>query len=30
MIKIYCTKDILKKKKILLLSYETVVMGVEA
>lgn len=29
MIKIYCMKDILEKKKILLLSYETEVMDVE-
>lgn len=29
MIKIYCMKDILEKKKILLPSYETEVMDVE-
>lgn len=30
MLKIYCMKDVLKKKKVLLPSYETEVMDVEA
>lgn len=30
MLKIYCIKDVLKKKKVLLPSYETEVMDVEA